>query len=265
MSHSDYKNLYEGYLDNTGYNNRNIRENYAVGFTNCSGNGYWGLFESTNSKITRCKNANKNSNCAYDSGCGVIPLFNKELNFQIQINNNTPKSVEQTLTIEANVGDIIQLTGGSFIQYNVKQMIDGISGVKTYYNVEKDSVYDYINTGGNGVFEVIGELPPGIKRGKLETPGYTRVATFIKNGKTTTESSTTPPLDTVVSGTPEYNGTFSGKIQKPPNTKTTTPIDKPEVKNKWIYMFTIKLNYTDPSGVVIYQEKKIQFNIYEKY
>lgn len=42
MSHSDYKNLYEGYLDNTGYNNRNIRENYAVGFTKCSGYGYWG-------------------------------------------------------------------------------------------------------------------------------------------------------------------------------------------------------------------------------
>jgi len=262
MSHSDYKNLYEGYLDNTGYNNRNIRENYAVGFTNCSGNGYWGLFESRNSSITRCKNTNKNiSNCAYDSGCGAIPLFNQELNFQFQKNNDALKLVDKTLTIEANVGDIIQLTSGSFIQYDVKEMINGINGVKTYYNVEKDSVYDYINTGGNGVFEVIGELPPGIKRGKLQTAGYTRVATFIKNGITTTESSTTLPLDTVVSE-PQYNGTFSGKIQTP--NKATSPIDKPEVKNKWIYMFTIKLNYTDPKGVVIYQEKKIQFNIYEK-
>jgi hypothetical protein len=29
MSRSDYKNIYEGYLDNTGYNNRNIRERYG--------------------------------------------------------------------------------------------------------------------------------------------------------------------------------------------------------------------------------------------
>jgi hypothetical protein len=234
MSHSDYKNLYEGYLDNTGYNNRNIRENYAVGFTNCSGNGYWGWFESTNSKITRCKNANKNiSNCAYDSGCGVIPLFNKELNFQFQKNNDEPKLVDKTLTIEANVGDIIQLTSGSF------------NAGKYPIN---DSVYNYINTdgtstntGGSGLFEVLGSLPPGIKKGSLIKPGE----------------------PDVVSGTPPQYGTFSGKIQKPTN-KATSPIDKPEVKNKWIYMFTIKLNYTDPNGVVIYQQKKIQFNIYEK-
>jgi hypothetical protein len=29
MSRSTYKNIYEGYLDNTGYNNRNIRERYG--------------------------------------------------------------------------------------------------------------------------------------------------------------------------------------------------------------------------------------------
>jgi hypothetical protein len=229
MSHSDYKNLYEGYLDNTGYNNRNIRENYAVGFTQCSGNGYWGWFESTDSKITRCKNANKNSNCAYDSSCGVIPLFNKELNFQIQINNNKPKSVDQTLRIEANVGDIIQLTSGSFNITN---------------NPINDSVYDYINTGGSGgsgVFEVIGSLPPGIKKGSLIKPGEP---------------------DVVIG--PGYNGTFSGKIEKP-TSKAISSTGKAGVKNTWIYMFTIKLKYTDPSDVVIYQEKKIQFNIEEKY
>jgi hypothetical protein len=37
MSRSDYKNLYEGYLDNTGYNNRNIRENYS-NYDNCNSN-----------------------------------------------------------------------------------------------------------------------------------------------------------------------------------------------------------------------------------
>lgn len=37
MSRSDYKNLYEGYLDSTGYNNRNIRENYS-NYDNCYSN-----------------------------------------------------------------------------------------------------------------------------------------------------------------------------------------------------------------------------------
>ena len=30
MSHSNYKNIYEGYLDNTGYNNRRVAERYAT-------------------------------------------------------------------------------------------------------------------------------------------------------------------------------------------------------------------------------------------
>jgi hypothetical protein len=241
MSHSDYKNLYEGYLDNTGYNNRNIRENYAVGFTQCSGYGYYGdLYRSSN--IDRCNKANNVSNCAYDSTCGVIPLFNKELKFQIQINNNAPTQInDNTLSIEAYVGDIVSFTTGVFNKYETSK--DGIS--KTNYSVKNDTVYDYINvnTGGFGVFEVINQIPFGISRGSLIETGSPHI----------------------VSNTPQYHGTWSGQISRPPNSKKPSATGKAGVKTTWIYMFTIKLNYTDPKGVNIFQEKKIQFTILERY
>lgn len=183
--------------------------------------------------ISRCNTANNVSNCAYDNSCGVIPLFNKELTFEIQKNNDDPIN---TTTVDVYLGDIVSITAGNFISQT--QTKDG----KKYYQTQNSSVFNYINTGGYGTFEVIGDLPPELLRGNL-----------IETGKMAVQS-----------GTPQNIGTWSGKISRPPNSKKPSSTGKPGVKTTWIYKFIIRLKYTDPKNVVIFQDKEIQFTILER-
>ena len=89
MSRSDYKNIYEGYLDNTGYNNRRVAERYSfreryggcgsepTPYTILSEPSVAGIYEGYNKTPTPQQQAQAEINNIYNNVLNYVNKFRK--------------------------------------------------------------------------------------------------------------------------------------------------------------------------------------------
>jgi hypothetical protein len=224
MSRSDYKNLYEGYLDNT----KNFKEsfqsyNYFSGqynrtldsasgtLVNCAA-GYYGYYGSwtTAGNIDKCYKAT-NASCVYNNVCGVYPKFLSKLRYFDTSKNNI------------NIGGRLVVKVGDTI--NIGPVISG-SAKGTYANKYK----------GNLRFSLL----------ISESSGY----------ETFDTSKILPPNLKLISS----EGIIMGTINKP--TKNTSPLS--DGTRGWYYPCTILMIFKDDNGVEIFQQYPLTFEIREK-